>query len=119
MPILYIICAFIFNATANILLKLGAAKGFVFHGISLSTITDNAFFLLGFIFFGLNALLYFMALSTLPLSLAYPVMVGMSLIIINTFAYIYLGEHITIMQMVGYSLLILGIVLIYSFSSGK
>jgi small multidrug resistance pump len=119
MALLYITCAFLFNAIANILFKFGAKKGFVFHGLNLSSLTDNALFLLGFVFFGLNALFYFIALHNLPLSIAYPIMVGMSLLIINTFAFIYLGEQITVLQIVGYLFLILGILIIFTFASHK
>ncbi len=119
MYIIYITCAFLFNATTNILFKLGAKKGIVFNGISLNTITDNMLFLVGLVFFGLSGIFYFMALNTLPLSITYPIMVGMSIIIINIFAFIYLGEQITMMQVVGYTLLILGMVIIFSFSAHK
>ncbi|MFZ2038568.1 MAG: SMR family transporter [Minisyncoccia bacterium] len=119
MYILFITFAFIFNAVANIMLKIGAKKGFVFHGFSYDTISDNILFLLGFIFFGLNAIFYFIALSTIPISIAYPVMVGMSLILINAFALIYLGEQITTMQVIGYILLFLGVIIIFSFSAQK
>ncbi|MEN9649278.1 MAG: hypothetical protein RL094_245 [Candidatus Parcubacteria bacterium] len=116
MSIIYLIVAFILNGTANVLLKLGAKKGLVLHGFSLQTISANALFLLGFICFGLNALFYFLALRTLPITVAYPIMVGMSLLIINTFAYVSLGETITTMQMVGYALLIVAITMIFYFA---
>ena len=119
MPIFYLTLAFILNATANILLKLGAKKGLALHGISLATITDNYLFILGIILFGMNAIFYFLALSTLSLSIAYPIMVGMSLIIINIFAIINLHEQITIPQIFGYVLLIVGTVIIFSFSANK
>lgn len=119
MPIIYLTLAFILNATANILLKIGAKKGLVFHGINLTTITDNYLFILGIIFFGMNAIFYFIALNTFSLSVAYPIMIGMSLIIINIFAFINLNEQPTIPQIFGYILLIVSIIIIFSFSANK
>ncbi len=119
MATIYLIAAFLLNGTANILLKIGSKKGIVFDGVSLQTITANYLFILGLICFALNALFYFLALKALPLTVAYPVMIGMSLIIINAFALIYLNESINFMQMIGYGLLVIGVGFIFYFSSAR
>lgn len=119
MPILYLAIAFLLNASANVLLKLGAKNGLVLSGISIKTITDNALFIFGFICFALNALFYFLALRTLPLSVAYPVMVVMSLALISTFSLLYLREHLTNIQVLGYALLVAGVILIFFFNSSN
>lgn len=116
MQIIYLTIAFILNATANILLKLGAKKGFIYSGVSFDTISSNTFFVIGIISFALNVVFYFMALKSIPISIGYPVMVGMSLVIINVFAFSYLHENFTMMQLIGYVLLITGMTFIFYFA---
>lgn len=102
MPYLYLIGAFFLNAGANIILKIAAKQG---GGIW------NSLFLSGLGLFAANAVLYFLALRALPISLAYPIMVSMSLLIIETYAYLVLGEKVTWLQVIGFILITLGITL--------
>lgn len=117
MSIIYLTVAFLLNSIANILLKFAAKQGLVLSGFSVKTIADNIPLLLGFTFFAMNVIFYFLALRSVPVSVAYPVMVVMSLTIISTFSFVYFHEHINITQMVGYGFLLLGLVLIFFFSS--
>ena len=119
MSYIYLVLAFILNSLANILLKIGASKGLVFHGVSLATITSNLNFIVGLFFFALNALFYFLALKTIPISVGYPIMVGMSLLLINSYALTALKETISPMQMLGYVLFITGMTMIFYFSKGN
>jgi len=98
----YLVCAFCLNAAANILLKLGASQGLALGNWQLG---------LGAALFALNLGCYTLALRALPLSVAYPVMVGMSFLIVNGYALLYLTEAITLLQIVGYALIIAGVVL--------
>lgn len=100
------------NGGANILFKLGARHGFEGASALSALVLGNWQLLLGLVLFLGNALLYFLALRTLQLSVAYPVMVVMSFIIINSFAFIVLGEPITSLQIFGYLLIIGGICLV-------
>jgi len=116
MSYLFLAIAFVLNATANILLKLGALKGIAYQGLSFGQIIgQNAIALLGLFFFALNAVFYFLALKNVPISTAYPVMVVMSLLIINGYAIIALKEQVGLAQVVGYALIITGIVLVFAF----
>ncbi len=109
----FLIFAFLLNAGANILLKVGARDGVVFHGLSISQIAyHNWAVLLGVFMFALNAVCYFLALRTIPISTAYPIMVAMSFIIINAFAYQIFKENITVWQLAGYLLVVLGLYLV-------
>jgi small multidrug resistance pump len=119
MPYLFLTVAFLLNATANILLKLGAKKGLSYQGVSLDTLSSNSFFVVGLLCFGLNVIFYFLALKSIPISIGYPIMVGMSLLIINAFALSSLHESITTMQLVGYVLLITGMTCVFYFSPNK
>lgn len=102
MAYLYLALAFLLNASGNILLKEGSA-----HPIS----TGNWQLILGLVLFGANALFYVLALKTLPLSIAYPTMVAMSFLIVLTYAYFRLGEGFGWLNILGYVLIIAGVVL--------
>lgn len=107
--------AFILNAVANIFLKQGAEKGIVLTTLHpYALVLQHWEFLLGILCFGLNALLYFFALRTIPLSVAYPVMVGMSFAIIGSYAIFILGETVTVHDVLGYLLIFAGVLLVVS-----
>lgn len=106
--------AFICNSIANILLKVASTKGISFQVFPITSfIKDNLFLFVGLFFFVINAIFYALSLKNLPISFAYPVMVTMSLLIIGTYASLRFGEQFTIYTIVGYSLIILGIVVIF------
>lgn len=117
MNFIFLTFAFILNATANILLKLGAQSGLQHRGLGLiEIITNNYLALLGIICFATNVVFYFLALRSIPLSTAYPAMVIMSFLIINGFAYFFLHENINGFQLLGYTFIILGLILIFYFT---
>lgn len=114
MSYLYLALAFVLNASANILLKSGSSKGIYTEVFPLGVFfRNNVYLFLGFLFFVLNALFYFLALKNLPISLAYPIMVTMSLILIGGYAFLFGGETFTYYQLVGYSFIILGVVITF------
>jgi multidrug transporter EmrE-like cation transporter len=109
---LYLILAFSLNAAGNIFIKLGSI-----HGLDLSSkmpitlIANNWQLVLGCFVFAANILFYFLALRALPLSVAYPVMVGMTFLIVTTVSLILFREQITSLQYIGFAAIILGLVL--------
>lgn len=114
MPYLFLLLAFTLNASANILLKIGALKGVAYQGLTIGQIiSHNVYTLIGLLFFALNALFYFLALRSVPLSVAYPAMVVMSLLLINGYAIFALHEQVGVLQVVGYALIIAGIVMVF------
>jgi multidrug transporter EmrE-like cation transporter len=118
MPILLLIVAFLLNSAAHIFLKIGATAGLQLQTFSpIYLIRSNYIVLFGAFLFGLSAVFYFMVLRIVPVSVAYPVVVISSFILINFFAFFYLNEHINIWQLFGYALLLLGLVIICFFRS--
>lgn len=114
MHYLFLVLAFTLNAVANILLKVGSSKGLLLTGASFGEIiVHNGATLLGILFFGLNAVFYFLALRDIPLSLGYPVMVVSTLLIVNAYAVIALKEQVSTPQVIGYALIIAGIALVF------
>jgi multidrug transporter EmrE-like cation transporter len=117
MQYFYLILAFVLNSAANILFKLNATNGVELAGKSIFFIVrHNYLFILGILFFGINAIFYFLALRNIPLSTAYPIMVVMSLLIISVTSYFIIGEKINLMQLIGYIMIITGVTLIFYFT---
>lgn len=112
MAYIYLALAFTLNSVANILLKLGALRGLSLSGGLLAIIESNWQFLLGLAIFATNVIFYFLALRALPLSVAYPVMVVMGFLIVNSYALLALNEPITAWQYVGYMLIVVGLTLV-------
>jgi len=117
MPYLYLTIAFVLNAAANIILKISSRHGFLLQGLKgLEVIAKNSLFIGGILLFGINAIFYYLALRSVPLSTAYPVMVVMSFLIINSYAYLGLGEKINLLQIIGYVLIVIGLVFVVYFT---
>jgi multidrug transporter EmrE-like cation transporter len=105
----FLIIALIFNATANILLKLGAIGE---QGTSIKALIANPLIVIGVTIFGLNVYFYIQALRTLPISLVYPVMTAVGFVIINTYGLWVLKEPMSLTTILGYAIIILGIILV-------
>lgn len=113
MPYFLLFCAFVLNSTANLLLKLGSKRGFDLADISPNVLVyHNWQFIMGCLLFLLNVPFYFLALKSLPLSVAYPAMVIMSFILVNFLAYFFLKETVNLYQFVGYVFLIGGLLMV-------
>jgi multidrug transporter EmrE-like cation transporter len=69
-------------------------------------------FVLAIACLGLAFLFYVRSLARLPLAVAYPVMVGLSMIIVAVANYCWLGAPLAPLQLLGILVLFLGIVLI-------
>ncbi|HVM90323.1 MAG TPA: SMR family transporter [Verrucomicrobiae bacterium] len=113
---LYLIAAFLLNAAGTVAVKLHAERGFSFAGSPLAILSHNVFFLAGLACFGLNLVMYSLALAKLPVSVAYPVMTVASFILVNAFSYFYFRENINLVQVAGYLMIMTGIVLVVTFA---
>ncbi len=112
----YLAIALLLNSTANVFLKIGAGK-MEYKGLNLvELVTHNFMAILGIFLFSVNVIFYFLALRSVPISTAYPVMVIASFLIINLFAYFYFNENIHAMQVVGYFLIVAGLILVFYFT---
>ena len=112
MTYLFLIGALLLNATANILLKTAALVPVPGSFGIWSLISTYRLAILGLVLFALNVGLYFLALKSLPLSVAYPVMVGGGFLIVGMYAWLILNEHITTSLFIGYILIFVGMLLI-------
>jgi multidrug transporter EmrE-like cation transporter len=101
------------NATANILLKIGATHlGSLAGPNFIGRLATNYHLLAGLALFALNVLFYVLALTRLNLSIAYPIMMAGGVAIVVSASILLLQEALTNRQVIGLSLLIVGIVLV-------
>mgnify|MGYP001421973043 CR=1 FL=1 len=109
-----LIVALVFNAAANVLMKIGAngadggtllAKGAHFF----NTVT-----IVAIILFGVNVLFYRKALEGIPLSIGYPIMLSGSLLLAVLAARFLpaLHERISPLQLAGMALIVAGVWLV-------
>jgi len=69
-------------------------------------------FLIGTVLFAAGLICYVRALETLPLGVAYPVLVGCSIVAISFVAIMFFGESISFAHVAGVVLIFLGIVIL-------
>ncbi len=101
------------NAMANLLMKAGAERFAGDSGLpGVAAVLGNAPLLAGIALFALNVVFYVAALTRLNLSVAYPVMMAGSLIVIVTASVVWLGETLTVVRGAGVLVLVAGIVLV-------
>ncbi len=112
MAYVFLAVAFVLNAAANILLKVAASRGFSFGELLQGNITrTHGIAALAVLLFVANLAAYLVALARIPISVGYPIMVGMTFVIITTFA-LYSGEQITALQIIGLTAILGGIALV-------
>ncbi len=111
MGYVYLTIALVLNALANIFVKMGSGNLIYFKEYGLiGGLLKNYILILGCLLFAFNMVFYVLALSKLSLSVAYPVAMGGTLIIVVLISYFFLKEIITPAQLVGMSLIFAGVV---------
>jgi len=117
MAILFLIIAFIVNAFASVFLKLNTVKGVGFKNIwSAETLFGNMYLWLALILFAANVGFYYLALRAIPLSVAYPVMVVGTFLIVSVSSIVIFRENLNGVQVLGYILVLVGITLVSYFA---
>ncbi len=109
----FLLTALLLNAGANILLKIGS-KHVATESSLVSAALTSPYLITGVLLFALNVMFYILALSRLPLSIAYPIMTSGGFLIITIVAFFFLKESISLAQILGLVFLVLGITLIAS-----
>nr|AYM52244.1 cation/cationic drug transporter [Sorangium cellulosum] len=113
---LFLIIALVFNATANILMKLASRRVEPMEGLSLVqkglALATNYYLVLGLVLFASNILFYVLALKRINLSIAYPIMSSGGFLIISVFSVYYLRETLTTLQIGGIVMIAAGIAMV-------
>jgi len=109
--VIVLIFAIVFNALANILIKVGMVKvGKTEEWVhTLRKAAVQPAILLGVVSFALALVGYSIVLTRLNLSVAYPTMVSMGLVIVVLASHFFLSEAIRPVQIVGFLLIISGV----------
>lgn len=84
-------------------------------GLSLKTalrLLLSPAFLLGVVSFGLALAFYAYALSTLELSVAYPIMTSLGLVLVFALSVLYFGEAPSWPKLLGTALILAGVILV-------
>ncbi len=110
--IVFLAVAVVFNGVANVLMKLGmkdapqvaGASGLIRHYLHSWPV------MLGLFLFALNVLAYTQALTKIPLSVAYPIMVSLTGVIVIASSAVLFKEEITLVQWVGFALIVGGVI---------
>lgn len=113
---LIFIAAIVFNALANILIKLGMKSGGVVNfanlGSTLLNLLTNIYFLIGLLSFGLALVFYSFVLQKVNLSIAYPIMTSMGFVLVILVSVFYLKESLSVFQMLGILFIAAGVWLV-------
>jgi multidrug transporter EmrE-like cation transporter len=115
--IVALVFALVANASANVLIRWGMKDLQLSLADPVQTIRGillNGRVMAGIVLFAANVLAYAFALSRIRLSVAYPVMTSVGLIIVMVLSFALLGERITPLQLVGTALIVGGVVLVAS-----
>lgn len=70
------------------------------------------FFILGMVFYGINVVLFAVALNKAPVSVAYPILAGTGFAMLVIMSAWLLGERIGLVQLTGVVVITLGIVMV-------
>jgi multidrug transporter EmrE-like cation transporter len=91
------------NTVAQLLLKSGAGEKLL-----------NSYLMGGVLVYGVSTVLYVTVLSKVNLSIAYPVVIGLTIIATTIFGATLLGEKVTIVNWIGVGLVFSGVFAIAS-----
>jgi multidrug transporter EmrE-like cation transporter len=111
---MYIILALaiFLNALANILMKVGMLRQGEASGNPLLMAREalvNPVLFAGVISFALALIAYCYVLSKINLSIAYPIMTSLGYMIVIIASWMFLKEHITFIQIMGFAFIIAGV----------
>ena len=112
-----LVFALIANATANVLIRWGmkdAEVSLVRPVEAVKGILLNGRVMAGIVLFALNVVAYAFALSRIRVSVAYPLMTSLGLVIVMGLSVAFLGEKVTTVQMLGTALILGGVVMVAS-----
>jgi multidrug transporter EmrE-like cation transporter len=119
--LLLVFCSIIFGVSGELLFKVGAvatgipdvsgAEGLVAY---LLTVLSTPAIILGFLCYGIAAILWIVVLSRLDLSYAYP-MLAFMYALVPIAALVFLREEIPLGRWVGIGIIIIGITVVFRF----
>jgi multidrug transporter EmrE-like cation transporter len=79
---------------------------------SLLRLVSQPLFLIGFIFYGLAALVWFRVIATQPLSTAYPLLVSLTFIFVTLGAIVFYHESFSWLKAFGLGIILTGVLIV-------
>ncbi len=115
MQYIALIFGIVLNAAANIMIKAAmrnltdanVSADFLVRAIAQPALIG------GLVAFGLALVSYSFALTKIDLSIGYPVMTSVGLLLVVGYSALYFHEHIGVMRISGIALILLGVVMIF------
>ncbi len=109
--IIVLILSIIFNAVANIFMKVGMLKEKPFSNTFelILNLILNPFLMAGVVCFALGLAAYCYVLTKLNLSIAYPINTSVSYVIVIIASWLFLQETISFFQIMGFTFIIAGV----------
>lgn len=101
------------SSLGMVLLKYGGKENLFQLQSSNLALKVNYFFLLGVILFFVSFVLWVIILQKFKLTFISPVAYGLTFIVLSFFSYILLDERVTIYNVLGAAIIIIGIVISY------
>ncbi|NJN29148.1 MAG: EamA family transporter [Synechococcales cyanobacterium RM1_1_8] len=96
--ILLMLFSSVLNTSGQLLLKQGAGKGLI-----------NPYLISGLGLYGISTVAYIVVLSKSNLSLAYPLLLGLTVVATTLCSWVVLNEKVPLLQWLGIGLIICGI----------
>ena len=104
---LFLVIASLANAGANIAMKFAGIQA-PDGGLKLYF---SGYFFAALFMFGINLIFYSQALRAMPMFIAYPILVGLSILFVMALSVLCLSEAPTFLQLIGMLIIMLGIYL--------
>jgi multidrug transporter EmrE-like cation transporter len=110
-----ILLAVLLGATGQVIMKMGMK---IYGEVSATSVWGQLVpilkvpqVFLGFVCYGLSAVLWIAVVSNVDLSLAYP-MVSLAYVLVFLASWLFLGEHVSAMRIVGLLIIVAGVLVI-------
>ncbi len=116
---LLVLTSVLFSAAAQILLRTGMTSDAIQGALANSSeklqtlllVAANPSVLAGLLLYGLSAVLWLLVLARVPVTIAYP-FVGLGFLVTLCFGWLFLGEHVTALRLLGTCLVVVGVALV-------
>lgn len=122
--LVFLIVTAVMTMAANVLLRIGIGRAGGFSPTSIGTIIrgllklfTEPFFLTGFVIYFVGALVWFRVIASEPLSIAYPVLVGLTFVLVTVAASIVFREPVALQKVIGLAAILIGLVIVSTSSS--
>lgn len=100
------------------ILKMGALDFSLANAFSLvGRIVQNVWIISGVVLFGIGFLLWLFVISRLQINIAYPITIALQTILITVGSWLFFKEYLSLYQIIGIAIVILGIFFILNFKS--